>query len=125
MPCSRRILLNVFMPFFFMLINANASAIQKDLGASIQPNNYYPKVKLETSMGDIVVELNRKRAPVTVNNFLRYTKIGQYDETLFHRIISGFVVQGGGYTPDFESKTTFKAIINESGNGLKKTISTR
>jgi len=82
------------------------------------PDNLFPSVKLETSMGEIVVELNRMRAPITVNNFLRYVLEGEYDGTIFHRVMPGFVVQGGGYTKDIEEKTEHDEIFNESGNGL-------
>jgi peptidyl-prolyl cis-trans isomerase A (cyclophilin A) len=83
------------------------------------PDNMFPIVKLETSMGDVEVELNRMRAPITSNNFLRYVLEGEYDGTIFHRVMPGFVVQGGGYTKDIEEKTLHPNILNESGNGLK------
>ena len=70
-------------------------------------------------MGDIVIELDRRRAPVTANNFLRYVLAGAYDGTIFHRVMPGFVVQGGGYTEEIEERELFAPIINESGNGLK------
>lgn len=85
----------------------------------ILPNNMFPSVRLETSMGDIVIELNRRRAPATSNNFLRYVTDGQYDGTIFHRVMPGFVVQGGGYTVDIEERDLYPPIFNESGNGLK------
>ena len=81
-------------------------------------------VKVETSMGDIVIELNRLRAPVTANNFLRYVLAGAYDGTIFHRVMPGFVVQGGGYTEAIEERELFPPIINESGNGLKNQMMT-
>ncbi len=90
----------------------------------IQPNTIYPKVKLETTMGNIVVELDRKRAPITVDNFLTYVVKGHYDNTLFHRIIPGFVVQGGGLNPKLEEKPTDKPIVNEAGNGLTNSLGT-
>jgi len=83
------------------------------------PENMFPSVRLETSMGDIVVELNRLRAPVTTNNFLRYVLDGTYKQTIFHRVMAGFVVQGGGYTESLEEREAHPPIINESGNGLK------
>jgi len=83
------------------------------------PENLFPTVRLETTMGDIVVELDRKRAPVTVNNFLRYVVAGRYDNTIFHRVMPGFVVQGGGYTESIEERELYPPIFNESGNGLK------
>ena len=85
----------------------------------VAADNLFPSVKLETSMGDIVVELDRLKAPLTVNNFLRYVQAGHYDGTIFHRIEPDFVIQGGGYGAEFEERTEFAAIPNESGNGLK------
>lgn len=75
-------------------------------------------VKLETSDGDIFLELNREKAPVTVANFVQYVKDGHYDGTIFHRVIPGFVAQGGGYTVDFKEKPAREPIENESKNGL-------
>ena len=83
------------------------------------PDNMFPIVELETSMGVVEVELNRMRAPITSNNFLRYVLEGEYDGTIFHRVMPGFVVQGGGYTVDIEEKTLHENVFNESGNGLK------
>jgi peptidyl-prolyl cis-trans isomerase A (cyclophilin A) len=85
------------------------------------PDNLFPTIRLETSKGDIEVELNRMRAPISANNFLRYVLEGEYDGTIFHRVIPGFVVQGGGYTKDIEEKTLHENILNESGNGLENT----
>jgi cyclophilin family peptidyl-prolyl cis-trans isomerase len=65
-----------------------------------------------------VLQLDAQRAPVTVRNFLDYVGAGQYDGTIFHRVIDGFVVQGGGYTPDLKEKPTRDPVPNESGNGL-------
>lgn len=78
-----------------------------------------PRVLIETSKGDIEVELFEKEAPVTVANFLSYVKKGHYDGTIFHRVISDFVVQGGGLTEDMKEKPTADPIENEAGNGLK------
>jgi cyclophilin family peptidyl-prolyl cis-trans isomerase len=75
-------------------------------------------VKLETSMGDIVIELNRQAAPVTVKNFLGYVEAGFYDGTIFHRVIPGFMIQGGGLTNQMAKKKTRDPIINEARNGL-------
>jgi len=88
-------------------------------GDEVMPDNRFPTVRLETNMGDIVVELDRKRAPATVNTFLRYVLGKQYDNTIFHRVMAGFVVQGGGYTESIEERDLYPPIINESGNGLK------
>ena len=76
------------------------------------------KVKLTTSMGPIVLQLDRKKAPVTVENFVKYVKAGHYDGTIFHRVIDGFMVQGGGFTKDMQEKPTQAPIRNESANGL-------
>ncbi len=88
------------------------------LPQSIASENY-PQVEMVTSSGTFVLELDRNRAPVTVENFLNYVKEGFYKDTIFHRVIEGFVIQAGGYTKDFEEKETKPEIINESGNGLK------
>ena len=87
------------------------------LPQSIASENY-PQVEMVTSSGTFVLELDRNRAPVTVENFLSYVKEGFYKDTIFHRVIEGFVIQAGGYTKDFEEKETKPEIINESGNGL-------
>jgi peptidyl-prolyl cis-trans isomerase A (cyclophilin A) len=79
----------------------------------------FPSVRIETSMGEFVIELNRLRAPITSNNFLRYVLDGHYDNTIFHRVMPNFVVQGGGYTRDYEEKPLRSPIYNESGNGLE------
>lgn len=107
-----------------MVVSFAAAAAKKDDGSQIQPDNYYPRVKIETTMGNIVVELDRRRAPITVNNFLRYVDKRAYEDTIFHRIVPGFVVQGGGYTADFEGKSNFPEIFNESGNGLTNDLHT-
>ena len=70
-------------------------------------------------MGDIIIELDRSRAPITVNNFLLYVQKRSYENTLFHRVEPDFVIQGGGYDLDFNEKPSFAPIYNESGNGLK------
>jgi len=75
-------------------------------------------VKLETSMGNIVIELNEQAAPVTVKNFLGYVEAGFYDGTIFHRVIPGFMIQGGGFTKQMAEKDTRAPIINEAKNGL-------
>ncbi|MDD2388877.1 MAG: peptidylprolyl isomerase [Desulfobacterales bacterium] len=76
-------------------------------------------VKLETSMGDIVIELYEDKAPKTVANFLNYVKEGHYDGTIFHRVINGFMIQGGGLTSDMKEKSHGEPIENEADNGLK------
>jgi len=76
-------------------------------------------VKLETSAGDIIIELNAQAAPVTVKNFLGYVQAGFYNGTIFHRVIHGFMIQGGGFTADMAQKETHGPITNEAGNGLR------
>lgn len=83
-----------------------------------------PQVKMETSKGVIVIQLNPQAAPKTTANFLSYVKAGFYDGTIFHRVIKGFMIQGGGMTPDMQKKTTQKPIANEADNGLKNTAGT-
>lgn len=77
-----------------------------------------PRVALETNHGTIVLELNPEKAPITVENFLDYVERGWYDGTVFHRVIDGFMIQGGGFTPDLQRKITRPEIENESKNGL-------
>jgi len=76
-------------------------------------------VILHTSQGNITLELDAVRAPKTVANFLDYVRAGHFDDTLFHRVIDGFMIQGGGFTPDFRQKPTRAPIENEATNGLK------
>ena len=76
-------------------------------------------VKLDTSKGAIVLELDAAKAPKTVANFVEYVKAGYYDGLIFHRVIKGFMAQGGGVTADYQSKPTRPPIVNEAGNGLK------
>jgi peptidyl-prolyl cis-trans isomerase A (cyclophilin A) len=78
-----------------------------------------PKVKLDTSLGAIVLELDAAKAPKTVDNFVQYVKEGHYNGTVFHRVIDGFMVQGGGFTADMQQKPTRAPIANEAANGLK------
>ncbi|MHC4431008.1 MAG: peptidylprolyl isomerase [Planctomycetota bacterium] len=75
-------------------------------------------VKLQTSAGDIVIGLDAQAAPVTVKNFLGYVRAGFYDGTIFHRVIHGFMIQGGGFTADMVQKETHDPIANEANNGL-------
>ncbi len=82
------------------------------------------RVKLVTSLGDIVIELDQEKAPVTVANFLRYVEEGFYDGTVFHRVIPSFMIQGGGMTANMGKKNTHKPIVNEAGNGLKNDLGT-
>jgi peptidyl-prolyl cis-trans isomerase A (cyclophilin A)/peptidyl-prolyl cis-trans isomerase B (cyclophilin B) len=83
-----------------------------------------PQVEFKTNVGSFVVELYADKAPATVDNFLRYVNDGFYQGTIFHRVIPGFVVQGGGFTRDYKQKTTREPVKNEAANGLKNTTAT-
>lgn len=89
-----------------------------------QPDNLFPRVKFVTDHGEMIVELDRIRAPLTVENFLSYAVQGKYNDTLFHRVINDFVVQGGGFDTDFSDIETQDTIVNESGNGLGNRFAT-
>lgn len=75
-------------------------------------------IKIETSMGEIGLELDAEKAPKTVENFLAYVNAGHYDGTIFHRVINGFMIQGGGMTEDMKEKPTREPVENEADNGL-------
>lgn len=75
-------------------------------------------VKLQTNFGDITIELNAEKAPITVANFLQYVDNGFYDGTIFHRVIDGFMIQGGGFDAEMNQKATLAEIKNEANNGL-------
>ncbi len=104
MNCTRRLLLSLCL--------AASAGLAPVVGA--EPT----QVKIETSAGDFVVQLDEDRAPLTVANFLQYVSDGFYDGTIFHRVVNGFVIQGGGYTPDMTLKPPRPGLVNESGNGL-------
>jgi peptidyl-prolyl cis-trans isomerase B (cyclophilin B) len=92
------------------------------IAAPANPPN--PKVQLETSLGVIVLELDAQAAPKTVANFLSYAGSHFYDNTIFHRVIKSFMVQGGGFTPEMQQKITQSPIVNEADNGLKNDLGT-
>lgn len=89
------------------------------LAPMLAPAAEAPRVRITTSMGSFVVELDPERAPLTVENFLTYVRAGHYDNTIFHRVIANFVVQGGGFDTSYAGKPTREKIPNESGNGLR------
>ncbi|OGL46397.1 MAG: peptidyl-prolyl cis-trans isomerase A [Candidatus Schekmanbacteria bacterium RBG_13_48_7] len=78
-----------------------------------------PIVIMETSMGNIKIELDQEKAPITVKNFMKYVEDKFFDGTIFHRVINNFMIQGGGLTPDMVAKKTMAPIKNEAGNGMK------
>ncbi len=86
---------------------------------TIQAKKTNPKVIMKTSMGDITIELYPDKAPITVKNFFSYVDEKFYDGTIFHRVIKGFMIQGGGLTEDFKEKQSKRPIKNEAANGLK------
>ena len=81
-------------------------------------------VVMKTNKGDVVMELNHKMAPKSVENFMAYVNANYYDKTIFHRVIRDFMIQGGGMTPDMHQKPTNPPIKNEADNGLKNTVGT-
>jgi peptidyl-prolyl cis-trans isomerase A (cyclophilin A)/peptidyl-prolyl cis-trans isomerase B (cyclophilin B) len=83
-----------------------------------------PQVELKTNMGTITLELYPDKAPKTVENFLQYVKDGHYKGTIFHRVINGFMIQGGGFTPELSQKKTRAPVQNEANNGLKNDVGT-
>ncbi len=101
-------------PFILCSITAVA-ATAKEKPKMSEPT----KVKLETNLGAIILKLDPAKAPVSTKNFITYVQEGQYDGTIFHRVIPGFMAQGGGYTEAFEQKATHPPIKNEADNGLK------
>ncbi len=97
-----------------LLLAGNLAAAEQ----AAQPNNLRPHVLLTTSMGEIELELRADKAPISVQNFLSYVDSGYYDNTVFHRVIPNFMIQGGGFTADLEQKKTQAPIKNEADNGL-------
>jgi peptidyl-prolyl cis-trans isomerase A (cyclophilin A)/peptidyl-prolyl cis-trans isomerase B (cyclophilin B) len=94
-------------------------ALAITLLASVSATAANPQVELRTSLGAIVIELYPDQAPLSVENFLHYVKDRHYDGTLFHRVIPGFMIQGGGHGADFKEKPTRKPVRNEAANGLR------
>ncbi len=107
-------LLKPYLLFVFMIILMTTSNVQAETTT----------VKMETSQGTIILELDGANAPNTVANFITYAKEGFYDGTIFHRVISNFMIQGGGFTADMSQKTTHEPIRNEANNGLKNDTGT-
>ena len=107
------------MPRFPFSAPAAGLALIAALSPTMAAEAASPQVRLETSSGVIVLALDAAKAPATVANFLAYVDAGHYDGTLFHRVIPGFMIQGGGFDRDFRQKETRAPIENEAGNGLK------
>ncbi|MBU9339997.1 peptidylprolyl isomerase [Burkholderia multivorans] len=107
-----------------LLLALGGAALLATAPAFAQTATAHPVVQLKTSQGDIRVELYPEKAPKTVANFLDYVKGGQYNGTIFHRVIKGFMIQGGGYKANFDEKPTRAPIPLESRNGLKNLTGT-
>ena len=107
-----------YLLMFFLLFGIVGSA------AAQGGTSTHPRVSFDTSKGKIVIELFEDKAPKTVANFLQYVKSGHFDGTIFHRVIPGFVIQGGGFTADMTQKPTKPPIQNEADNGLKNSRGT-
>ena len=111
---------------------SSMAAAHQDAAPSKAPSDQAPAkaaekmvyVNMKTSQGDILLQLDQQRAPITVANFLSYVKDGFYDGTIFHRVINGFMIQGGGFTKNMTQKSTKAPISNEWKNGLKNTTGT-
>ncbi len=107
------------MKHLFALFCLLSSSLVFAAGEHLQKDNLFPRVKLVTTEGDIVIELDRMKAALTVNNFLTYVDKKMYDGTVFHRLEPEFVLQGGGYDREYVAIKNLAEIPNESGNGLK------
>jgi cyclophilin family peptidyl-prolyl cis-trans isomerase len=105
-----------------LVLSIAALWLSTGLAASAAPAN--PRVKMTTSLGVMVIELDAQKAPVTVKNFLQYARDGHFDGTIFHRVMPGFMIQGGGFAPGMREKPTRAPIRNESGNGLRNLTGT-
>lgn len=125
MLCKSILALGVGFSSLFNLCLAETNTQTKTEDKSIMAANATkPKVTFETNKGKIVVELYPDKAPASVANFLQYAQDGHFDNTIFHRVIPGFVVQGGGFTVDFKQKPTRAPIKIESDNGLNNSRGT-
>ena len=108
---------SLFIALCLSLMTQAFSTAKKDANKTV-------KVKMETTYGEIILELNQEKAPITVKNFLQYTDNKFYEGTIFHRVINNFMIQGGGLTADMKKKATLAEIKNEADNGLKNEVGT-
>ncbi len=106
------------------LLSSLAALLLLLLAAQTSADEVNPRVLMQTSKGDIVIELYPQKAPKSVANFLQYVDDGFYNETIFHRVIDGFMIQGGGFTPEMEKKPTRAPIPNEADNMLRNKVGT-
>ena len=113
----RNLTLTGLLPLFCLAANAApTSTSNQKQGVTMTTN---PRVKMTTSQGDIIISLDAAKAPKTVANFLAYVNDGFFDGTIFHRVIDGFMIQGGGFEPGLKQKSTKGTVENEANNGLK------
>ena len=105
------LIITLLMSFQLLAVNIK--------GQYIQPSNLSPKVRIETSMGNIIIQLDRYRAKITSDNFLGYVARGQYNKTLIHRVEDAYLIQAGGFLTNYNEVEPDTPIFNESGNGLK------
>ncbi len=108
----------------FLVALLSCAMVAMTVGSEAGATAKNPRVKLTTTMGDIVLELYADKAPATVENFLQYVKDGYYNGTVFHRVINGFMIQGGGMDANLKQKATRAPIKNEADNGLKNELYT-
>lgn len=108
------------LPLMLLLTTTLSFATEKNMSDTSQPS----KVKLTTSLGAIVIQLNTEKAPVSSANFIKYVNEGFYNGTIFHRVIKDFMAQGGGFDTGFKQKTTHEPIKNEADNGLSNSRGT-
>jgi len=108
----------IFVAAFFSIAHADNHANDASATNPTPEEKTQTMVTLKTSAGDIKISLNAEKAPVSVENFLAYAKAGQYDGTIFHRVIKGFMIQGGGFEPGMKQKPVNAPIVNEANNGL-------
>lgn len=111
-------LTRIILAFCLLSFTAVSFAATKST-SSKKPKRAHTMIKLQTNFGPITLELDAKAAPETVANFVQYVRDGHYNGTIFHRVIDGFMIQGGGFTADMEQKDTRAPIKNEADNGLK------
>jgi peptidyl-prolyl cis-trans isomerase B (cyclophilin B) len=111
--------LKPFIAIVLLLISFQNFAVE-----SASTTNNPTQVLLQTSAGDITLELYPAKAPKSVANFLNYVEDGFYNDTIFHRVIDDFMIQGGGFTTDYQKKSTYAPIMNEADNGLRNTVGT-
>ena len=118
---NRKTSFNSCLGYLLLLLSAACfvNGCREEQKSQMEDAKMAKTVKLQTSAGDIVIELNREAAPVTVENFIDYVQADFYNGTIFHRVINGFMIQGGGFGDDMRRKETQSPIVNEASNGLK------